>query len=270
MEIRASGALVRPAEAEALRCAGLQLSRITFGTMRLDRAGDEAASAALLSEAFGAGISSLHVSSEYETYPLFRDAWARARPGAPGEITFIAKVASPHFGEEAFDAAQFRRKVESYLQELKIEKLDVVQWLLRHDLGREEGRQRIARECSSDVARVVEDLTREGKIGALVAFPYTNGVAELIVAEEYCQGLAVYVNPLEHEMDRWLTRASSLGKDVVAIRPFAAGRLFSETALTTKDALDYVFGFEAVCTAVVSFSRSAHIEAVCTALSAKG
>ena len=77
---------------------------------------------------------------------------------------------------------------------------------------------------------------------------------------DYCDGLAVYVNPLEREMDAVIESAASLGKGVVAIRPYAAGRIFSETDLAPSDALDHVFGFPAVVSAVVSASSTENLD----------
>lgn len=230
--------------------------------MRLDKAGDAAAAADLLAHAFGIGISTLHCSSEYPTFPLLREAWPRARGSAPGGVTFIAKVASPHFGESGFSAAALRAKIDSYLAALGLERIDVVQWLLRHDLKQEEARVRILRESAGEVAATVDALRREGKVGAFVSFPYTPAVAEEALRMDHVDGLALYVNPLEREMDAFVEAAGALGKAVIAIRPYAAGRVFAETPLGAGDAIAYVLGKPAVATAVVSASSRAHLDAL--------
>lgn len=226
--------------------------------MRLDKAGDADEVARLIDHAAGLGITSLHCSSEYETFPLFREAWARRGSRAPAQV--IAKVGIPHFGEPRFSAARFREKVDFYLAELSLERIDVVQWLLRYDLSQEDARRRILDESAGEIAAVAADLKGSGKIGALVSFPYTLGVAQAVLKMDYCDGLALYVNPLEREMDPMLERAAALDKPVIAIRPFAAGRIFSETKLEPSDALDHVFGFPAVVSAVVSASSREHLD----------
>jgi aryl-alcohol dehydrogenase-like predicted oxidoreductase len=228
--------------------------------MRLDRAGDVRDATNLLDRARDIGISTFHCSSEYETFPLFREAWRAARLH---ETTVIAKVAAPHFGETEFSAPAFRKKVETYLAELDIERIDVVQWLLRFDLKQESGRRQIHERGRDAIGAVIDALQREGKIGAMVSFPYTDGLAALALREVWCDGLAVYVNPLEREMDERVAEAGERGKAVVAIRPFAAGRLFSETELGADDALGHVFGFDAVATSVVSASSTDHLDALC-------
>lgn len=237
----------------------VSVSPITLGTMRLDQAADPAA---LLEHAYSLGIASLHCSSEYETFPLFSDAWRRARRGGDAEPAIIAKVACPHFGEPRFSAKGLRHKVQYYLDELELERVAVVQWLLRYDLAQEAARHRIFEESASELAETVSNLKSDGRIGAFVGFPYTVGMAERQLAADCVDGLALYVNPLEREMDPIVEAAAGRGKSVIAIRPFAAGRVFSEAGMAVEDALRHVFAFPAVSTAVVSASSAAHLDQI--------
>ena len=238
----------------------LGLSPICFGTMRLDRTGRAAEAAALLREAHEGGVTSFHTSSEYETFPLFREAWTQARRDGLTGARVIAKVASPHFNEPAFSAETFRAKVEAYLQGLGLERLDVVQWLLRFYLKQEPARLAILNDSAAEIGEVTDALKREGKIGHLVSFPYTASLAREVVEHSWCEGLALYINPLEREMDPEAERCAALGKSVVAIRPYAAGRLFTETSLGAEEALEHVFGTPGVETAVVSVSSREHLQ----------
>lgn len=224
------------------------------------RLGDAADAEALLVDAFRLRITSLHCSSEYDTYPLFRDAFRNVQTTAPADVAIIAKVAAPHFGEGRFVAADFRSKVQFYLDTLGLDTLGVVQWLLRHDLKDEAARARIFDAAKDEVAEVVGDLKSRGMIGACVGFPYTAPIAERLVATDFVDGLAVYVNPLEREMDQFVLAAAAKGKSTLAIRPFAAGRLFRETRLNHAEALDYVFRLPGIATAVVSASSVEHLE----------
>jgi aryl-alcohol dehydrogenase-like predicted oxidoreductase len=246
------------ADSRRIGASDVHVSRIAFGTMRLDRVGGPSAAARFIGEAHALGLTTIHCSSEYESFPLFRDAWKQA--GIPhGQSTIIAKLAAPHFGEERFSAQEFREKVDQYLSELAIERLDVVQWLLRYDLKQEAARVRIFDESAHELAALAAELKAQGKIGALVGFPYTAPVAERVLQTDWCDGLALYVNPLEREMDEYAEQAAAAGKSVVAIRPFAAGRVFTQTDLGVDGALDHVFGFPAVATAVVSVSTPEHL-----------
>jgi aryl-alcohol dehydrogenase-like predicted oxidoreductase len=230
--------------------------------MRLSKVGDAASAAKLIRQAVALGVTSFHCSSEYETFPLFAAAWRCAGRSNTDGAAVVAKLASPHFGENRFSAAQFRAKIDFYLSSLSIERLDVVQWLLRHDLKREEERLAILHEQAQEIADTVVALKREGKIGACVGFPYTAPIAEALIGTDYCDGLALYVNPLEREMEPFLAAAAEAGKSALAIRPFAAGRLFSETAINAAQALDHAFSFAAVATVVVSASTAEHLGAL--------
>jgi len=245
----------------------LPVSRVTLGTMRLAGAGDEVAAADLLAHAREIGIRSFHCSGEYDSFGLFAEAWGRAGL-AQTDATLIAKLASPHFGEDHFSVSQVRAKIDGYLRALGVERLHVVQWLLRHDLKAEEARLRILREADNEIAAMVDALRAEGKIGAFIGFPYTPVVADELVAADWCDGVAVYLNPLEREMDPVAAACAAAGKAVVAIRPYAAGRVFAETALTADDALAHVFAYHAVATAVVSASSRAHLDTLRTWLGA--
>lgn len=240
----------------------LALSRLALGTMRLSRAGDAAAASALIDQAADAGLTSLHCSSEYDTFPLFAEAWKRRSAEARRRSTLMAKVAAPHFGEDSFSAATVRAKIDFYLQILEVERLDVVQWLLRYDLKQEDARIRIFEEAEEEGAAAAAELKRAGKIGSFISFPYTTGIGERAIRADFCDGLALYVNPLEREMDPLIASAAEHGKPIVAIRPFAAGRLFSETELGAEDAFAHVFGFPAVVSAVVSVSCPEHLDAL--------
>jgi len=243
------------------------LSRICLGTMRIDRAGDAAAVGALLDHAGSLGINCLHCSSEYETFALFREAWSARSPEQRRSFAIIAKVAAPHFGENAFSASALRAKVEAYLSALGIERLEVAQWLLRFDLAQEPGRLDILERARDEIRNVVEDLKQEGKIGAFVSFPYTAGLADAVLPESYCDGLAVYLNLLERGMEPQIDAAGAMGKKVLAIRPFAAGRIMAEGVATPGAALDFVLGNPAVTTTIVSASGTAHLDALCAPLS---
>jgi aryl-alcohol dehydrogenase-like predicted oxidoreductase len=248
--------------AERTAQAGVTLSRLTLGTMRLSSAGDVQAAADLIDYASDAGLTSLHCSSEYESFPLFVAAWNSRSPSARLGSSLMTKVASPHFGEDRFSATALRSKVDDYLQKLTVERLDVVQWLLRFDLKQEDARLRIFEEGAAEIAGVAAELKQAGKIGSFVSFPYTKGVGEAALRASFCDGLALYVNPLEREMDDLLMSAETVGKPVVAIRPFAAGRLFSETGLGVDDAVRHVFAFPAVTSAIVSVSSRRHVDAL--------
>jgi len=241
--------------------AGISLSPLTFGSMRVDRVGNADAVARLIEQALDLGVTTFHVSSEYATWPLFRDAWRRVRPD-PATTRIIAKVGVPHFGEARFDPQTFADKIDQYRDALNVDRIDVVQWLLRHDLKDEPARLAIFDNQSAEIVRCVVALEASGTIGGTVSFPYTRGIAERALAHAACDGLALYCNPLELEMTDLFDQALHRTKAVIAIRPFAAGRLFSETTFTARDALAVSLTHPAVATVVASVSSSVRLKEI--------
>lgn len=235
------------------------LSRVTLGTMRLTKAGGVQQAAFLLDYARGIGVTSVHCSSEYESFPLFAEAWNTLEPARNAAV--IVKVAVPHYGETLFSASLFREKTEAYLRALNVERV-IVQWLLRYDLKQEEARLRIFHDGSREISEIVSVMKDEGKIAAFVGFPYTTPIADALVESQWCDGLALYVNAIEHDTDAAIDRCEKAGRPVIAIRPYAAGRTFAEGGLTAEQAMAHVFAHPPVTTAVVTASSVAHLDAL--------
>lgn len=236
-----------------LDIAGVTLSSIAFGTMRLDRSGTVEAASRLIKAAVDMGVTTFHASQEYSTWPLFVDAWRRAAPDA-AKVQLIAKVGVPHFGEEAFNPAAFTAKIDGYRSALGLDVVAVVQWLLRHDLKQEDRRRAIFDRDADLIGKTVAGLKSDRKVGTLVSFPYTAAIAGRALRADWCDGLAIYCNPLELGMIDQLDAAISCGKGAVAIRPFAAGRVFTETQMSAAEAVAFPLRHPAVATVVASIS----------------
>jgi aryl-alcohol dehydrogenase-like predicted oxidoreductase len=246
---------------------------------------DERSASDLLLGLIDGGVNVVHVSSEYDSFPLFAQVFRAVRAQRSGaDISVIAKVAVPHFEDDAFDPGAFEAKVDAYLHALAIERLAVVQWLLRHDLAREDRRLAIYDRDAEVIGATIDRLQAAGKIASVVAFPYTRGIAERVLEAPWCDGLALYVNPLERQLDDLIDAAAKVGKHVLAIRPFAAGRALRPDELDGDDAqafkevqerwpdadpveraLRYALANPAVSTAVASVDTPAHAAAALAA-----
>jgi len=213
----------------------------------------------LLVESMDAGITTCHSSSEYESFPLFCSVVERLRrEGIASRLQHVVKLAEPHFGEYDFDAKRLRQRVERYLSSLAVDRLDVVQWMWRGDLKREQDRLNgfIARRDSIHAA--FASLREEGKVGAVLPFPYTVSFAERILAEDAFEGMTVYLNRMELDYVPFLGR-----KGTVALRPLAAGRVL-DVGYTAAAAIEWALAHPGVSTAVVSYSSSEHLKELCS------
>lgn len=258
--------------------SGQTLSALTFGSMRmLERGLDAAAWRQLLAEAHARGVTTFHSSDEYESFPCFAEVWHGLRSELSGPVQHVVKLAEPHFGHDQFDAGRLNQRVDQYLSALRVERIDVVQWMWRGDLKDEPTRLARLQAQLPEIAAAVAALQKTGKIGVVTAFPYTSGCAELLLDQSWNQGFTLYLNPLELEMLPFLEKVRAAGAGTIALRPLAAGRMAeaaqspsgasqsAEAALagasqSAGGALAWALAQSGVCTGVVSFSSLPHLD----------
>ncbi len=239
----------------------VRTSPLAFGSMRIhERALDDAAWEALLRAAIERGVTTLHSSSEYDSYPRFCGLVARLR-GLP--VQHVVKLADPHFGEAGFDARRFEARLDAYLAQLGAERIDVVQWMWRGDLQDEPGRLAGFERERGAIRAAFDALRAKGKLGAVAPFPYTAAFADRVMGpgEPLCEGLAVYLSPVERELLPQVRAAAAAGMGIVAIRPLAAGKALAGTPAAA--CVREVLAEPGVSTAVVTFSSHAHLDELC-------
>lgn len=235
--------------------SGVELSALAFGTMRMTAPKFDADSAvALLGRLVDHGVTSFHVSHEYDSYPFVCDALAalrRARPAARVEL--IAKLAAPHFDEAGFSAERLRAHIEALLQRLPAARVDVVQWMVRHTPNEDAPRLAILERDRLLAADAAERLKAEGKIGAFAVFPYSEPFRRAALAEPFVDGLVDYLNPRELEAAAWLDALQARGQGFVAMRPLFAGEVSRDPA-SVDAALRFPLLHPATAAVVVSLS----------------
>jgi len=232
----------------------VNLSRLTFGSMRLDeRPLDDAAWTRLLQASHELGVTALHSSTEYATFPRFcRLVRTLGRP-----VQHVVKLAEPHFGDAGFDRARLVAKIDSYLAELGAARLDVVQWMWRGSLQDEPGRLAGFAHQLDELRDAFVALRTAGKVGAVATFPYTAGFCDAVIDARFGDGIAVYLNPLEREMVPQIERAADAGLATLAIRPLAAGKAVPATS--PRECIQGVLAQRGVGTAVVTYSSLDHL-----------
>ena len=207
--------------------SGVDLSALCFGTMRLLTPRFDLASAtALMLDLFDRGVTSFHVSREYESYPLAcaaLRALRRARPEAMIEI--ISKIPVPHFSEDRFDPARAIALIEADRQALDVERIDIVQWMVRHTPNDDAPRLAILTRDGAAAQDTWGQLKADGKISALAMFPYSDAVLRASLALPWIDGLVTYLNPLELDAAPYLDRLATEGRGFMAIRPLLAGKV---------------------------------------------
>jgi aryl-alcohol dehydrogenase-like predicted oxidoreductase len=206
---------------------GLSLSEVTFGSMRLDAGRmTEGEACALLVHLLDHGVTSFHCSPEYESHRFFCASLRRARRERPGvEVEIIAKVAAPHFEDARFSSELLEARVESLRDELGVERIAVLQWLLRTKPISDGPRLAMLRESRSEIEDALDTLVSTGRASVITSFPYSGLFAETVLELRSVRGLATYLNLVELETVALLDRMFARGQGLVALRPLAAGTL---------------------------------------------
>lgn len=215
--------------------SGIKLSPVTFGSMRLSpQKIDLDGAVELISYLYDHGVNTFHSSHEYDTDPFFCRVLKQFRSQNPNaEIKHIAKIGVPHFGEEEFNSDRLVTLIEDRLRDLATERIDVVQWLVRHQPNEDRYRLSILNACQTELEVTWAQLQQEGKVGALASFPYSTTFADAVLKLPTCQGLVTYLNLLELEMTPWLEQIAAQGQGYVAIRPLGGGSITSDAVQDT-------------------------------------
>jgi aryl-alcohol dehydrogenase-like predicted oxidoreductase len=241
--------------------SGVELSTLALGTMRMMAPRFDADSALrLLLHLADHGVTSFHVSHEYDSYRFVCDALAalkRARPSAGIEI--IAKLAAPHFDETAFSPQRLSERIDGLLQRLPAARIDVVQWMIRHTPNEDAPRLDILARDRGAIAEAAGRLKADGKIGAFAVFPYSEPFRQAVLPEPFVDGLVDYLNTSELEAAPWLDRLLAAGQGLVAMRPLFAGKLAQDPAAADA-ALRFPLLHPATAAIVVSLSNLAQAE----------
>jgi aryl-alcohol dehydrogenase-like predicted oxidoreductase len=265
-------------ERRAFGRSGVELSALCFGTMRLLAPRFDLASAtALVLDLHDRGVTSFHVSHEYESYPLAcaaLRALRRARPGAVLEI--VSKIPVPHFSEDRFDPARAVALIEADRRALGVERIDVVQWMVRHTPNDDAPRLAILERDGGAAEDTWEQMKADGRIGALAVFPYSDALLRASLALPWVEGLVTYLNPLELDAAPYLDRLADEGRGFIAIRPLLAGKMTDDAPLwnaldiapTERAAFAIAFSLRhpAAASTILTASGPAHLDQAIAAI----
>lgn len=207
--------------------SGICVSPCTFGSMRLDAQRISRRNAlALLQFLYDHGVTTFHSSHEYDGHVFFCDVmkdFQRLHPAR--QVQHIVKIGVPHFDETEFTPARLEEIVNGQLAALSTDRLDVVQWLLRHTPNDDRYRLPLLERSRESLLTAWNRLHGAGKVGVLASFPYTMDFAARVLEHDVCQGLVTYLNLAELEAVDLLEGIGSNGQGFVAIRPLFAGVL---------------------------------------------
>ncbi len=241
----------------AFGASGVDLSTLTFGTMRLLAPRFDRASATdLLIRLHDQGVTSLHVSAEYDSWDLTCQAVRGLRQARPdGALEIVAKHAAPHFDETGFDPVTARARIDAMRLGLGVDRIDLVQSMVRQTPNEDAPRLAILARDAGRAEETWSTLKQEGAVGAVAVFPYSVAFLEAALALPWVDGVVDYLNLLEQEAAPYLDTLAASGRGFAASRPLAAGKL-SERA---DEALAFPLLHPATASLIVTASSPANI-----------
>lgn len=227
----------------------LSLCNISLGTMRfVDKDLKEKEVLDLIERSYDMGINVHHSSYEYNSYELYVKTLKKV--SCRSKIKHISKISSPHFDEDKFSFNTLEKRVDEQLKKMDIERIDILQWLVRSQPISDIKRIKILIEQLEEINNAIDILKRKGKISLAFSFPYSKRFAEEIIKLNVVDGIISYLNKEE-------TEYSELAKGIpfIGIRPLFGGSLLKENKESSiLDCFKYIEEHECVLTSVVSIN----------------
>ncbi|WP_350291612.1 aldo/keto reductase [uncultured Croceitalea sp.] len=231
----------------------LELSAISLGTMRFhDKSLSTNQVVELIEQCFDIGITTHHSSFEYSSYELYTKALRTSQCKA--EIQHIVKLASPHFEDDGFSTQTLVQRVEDQLRALNVERIDVLQWLVRSKPINDVDRLATLENQKEEIIACLSRLKEEGKVKSIFSFPYSPVFAKSVTMLEEVDGIMSYLNKEELEYSSYANKFP-----FIAIRPFFAGKLILDKNKKNREkkiyrCLDFVREHEGVLSQIVSIN----------------
>lgn len=211
----------------------------------------------LIEEAFCFGINTHHSSVEYSSYSLYREALKQSN--CANKLKHIVKLSAPHFEDDTFSSKLLEERVDKELKALRIERIDVLQWLLRSKPINDKDRLTMLFEFKDEIEDVLQRLKQKGKVKSVFSFPYSVPFADAVEKLNQIDGIISYLNKQEQEYSKFTTK-----NPFIAIRPFFAGELLKnseDVKNSINSCLTYIKTNKTVITTIVGINSIEQLEA---------
>jgi predicted oxidoreductase len=235
----------------------LKLSNITLGTMRFyDKNLRTKDVTNIIESCHEIGIDTHHSSFEYNSYQLYLKALKSS--SCKKQIKHIVKLSSPHFEDNplAFSSKNLEAKIDEELNNLNIEQIDVLQWLVRSKPINDKDRLSILSLQTDEIEECIANLKQKGKIKTVFSFPYSVPFAKEVIKIKQIDGIISYLNIQEEDYSEF---ANSV--PFIAIRPFFRGSLIQNGDKEQKinACLNYIDSHKNVLSKVISINSKEQI-----------
>ena len=241
---------------------------LTLGTMRLlevERSADDWV--VFLDAVHDLGITTLHSSSEYESFSLLCSLLdRRAAREKPRQFRHIVKLAEPSFDDADFSAERLEEKILSYCSALATPVVHDIQWMWRSDLDDDSMRIEKFKSRLDSIGDAVQKLKTAGLIERFFCFPYSPAFGATALEQDAIDGLVVYRNIQETEYDGLIDRSHVLKKPCQIIRPFNAGNVAQADARPMSEHLDFALDKPAIESAILSSNKIEHLQSLVSSM----
>lgn len=206
---------------------GPLISPFVFGTMRLEPSRLSLSDATnLLIHLVDRGVTTFHSSPSYPSHAFFCEALKAVRRARPAfEPVHVVKVCEPDFDSDHFEPRRFERLVDRERAALDVDRLGIVQWLLRHPDNEDHYRIPLLMASRDALEEAWTLLSDADKVGVLAVDPYTPLFADVVLEWPVVAGLVSYLNLGELDEVDLLDAMWGRGQSHIAVRPLFAGRL---------------------------------------------
>ena len=171
--------------------------KLVLGTMKLNSYFNNSYELSkFLDYAYQNNIKQLHVSSEYNSYPLLLKSLKRINK----KFKFIVKLAEPSDINKKFNLRRFKSKFKKYSNDLGKRNIHTLQWVDRYKLNHPKKYFTFKEEILNKIENTIKQYKNEKKIKSFYFFPY-HKTKNLLGMHPYIDGITCYRNTKNYQYD---------------------------------------------------------------------
>lgn len=193
--------------------------KLVLGTMKLKSYFNNSYELSqFLDYAYQKDIKQLHVSSEYNSYPLLLKSLKRINK----KFKFIVKLAEPSDINKKFNLRSFKSKLKKYSNDLGKSNIHTLQWVDRYKLNHPEKYFTFKEEILNKIENTIKQYKKEKKIKSFYFFPY-HMTKDLLGMHSYINGITCYRNINNFKFDLF---AKKYKFKIIALRTLGGDKKF--------------------------------------------
>ena len=171
-----------------------------------------------LDYAYQKNIKQLHVSSEYNSYPLLLKSLKRIKK----KFKFIVKLAEPSDINKKFNLKNFKNKLKKYSNDLGSKNIHTLQWVNRYKLDHSEKNLTYKEEVLNKIENIIKQYKKKKIIKSFYFFSY-HTTKDILKIHPYVDGITCYRNINNKKYDSF---AKKYKLKIIAMRPLGGDKKF--------------------------------------------